>query len=89
MTFAVSWSNEAFDSLIKIAEAAPDPDQIISAVRELDRMLVQGPAAVGESRPGGRRIVFSPPLAATYEVLWRLNDVVIVDVWKFEKHNSP
>ncbi len=88
MTFSVSWSNEAFDSLIKTAEAASDPDQIISAVRELDRMLVQGPAAVGESRSGGRRIVFSPPIAATYEVLWRLNIVVIVDVWKFDKHNS-
>ena len=89
MTFSVSWSNEAFDSLVKTAETAPDPDQIISAVRELDRMLVQVPAAVGESRPGGRRIVFSPPIAATYEVLWRLNIVVIVDVWRFDKHNLP
>jgi hypothetical protein len=89
MTCSVSWSKEAFDSVVKIAETASATDQIIAATRELDRLLANEPAAVGESRSGGRRIVFSPPLAASYEILWRLNIVVIVDVWKFETHDLP
>jgi hypothetical protein len=89
MTFTVLWNDEAFESITKIIDAAGDPDQIIAAVRNLDLALTHDPGTKGESRPDGRRIVFARPLAALIEIHWRMNEVVIGDIWKFETHDSP
>jgi hypothetical protein len=88
MSFSVLWTQEAFDSIAEIVATSTNPEQITRSIRELDRELSHEPATKGESRSGGRRIIFCPPLAALYEVHWRMNEVVIGEVWKFGQHGS-
>ena len=41
---------------------------ITQAASEIDRRLETNPLEEGESRPGGRRITFVPPLAVRFSV---------------------
>jgi hypothetical protein len=84
MTFSVVWTQEAFAALSRIASESADPARILAAIRGLEEQLSNDPASKGESRVAGERIIFVPPLAARFQVHWRLNEVVIGGVWKFD-----
>jgi len=84
MNFTLFWTEQALDSIEHILAAAADPGRILASIQELDQELTRDPQTKGESRPGGRRIVFAHPLAVLFEVHWRLNEVVVAEVWKFE-----
>jgi hypothetical protein len=84
MTFSVLWTQEAFAAAKAIIDDTPDTDILEAAIRALDAELRHAPGTKGESRDSGRRILFAPPLAVTYEIHWRLNEVLILHIWKFE-----
>jgi len=88
MRFEVLWNPEAFESLAKIYDDSENPSRIAAALSSLDELLRTEPGTKGESRPGGRRIIFAPPLAAVIQVDWRLNRVYVGEVWKYETHDE-
>jgi plasmid stabilization system protein ParE len=58
MKFMVVWKRVAQDQLAEIWLASKQRGAVAAAANELDRLLQQDPASVGESRTGNRRIKF-------------------------------
>lgn len=88
MEFEVLWNSEAYESIAEIYDDSEDPSKIAAALSSLDNLLRTEPGTRGESRVGGRRIVFAPPLGALIQIDWRLNRVFIAEVWKYETHEE-
>jgi len=81
--FQVRWHVAPRDSL---ATAWLDSDSatrrlINSAVDEIEQMLRSDPPDAGESRPGGRRIMFVTPLAIVFHVEENERLVSVLDLW--------
>ncbi len=83
MTFDVFWSSRAEQELAGVWLDAADRNRISSAALEIERRLLVSPAAEGESRPHGRRILFAPPLAAVFLVDQTAREVWGLHVWRF------
>jgi hypothetical protein len=66
----VKWNNYALDTLADIYVAASQSDKfaIGQTVEFINRQLADDPAELGESRSGGRRLWFVPPLAVHYRI---------------------
>ena len=68
MSFDVLWSPAAEAQLARFWLAAEDRSALTEAANKIDRLLMEQPEEVGESRTGRNRILFSLPLVAFYEV---------------------
>lgn len=91
MAFRVLWLSAAEIVLATLWMDKSIRAEVTRAANEIDRRLCREPTEEGESRPGGRRILFEAPLAVTYKVFPRENLVVVSDVWRFTRpkgHNG-
>jgi plasmid stabilization system protein ParE len=68
--FRVKWRQTALDELADIWTQANSAERkaITAASHEIDRRLSRDPSNEGESRSGGRRILFAPPLSAVFQL---------------------
>lgn len=87
--YRVEWLQSALDELTPMWMAADSAQrQAISAASHMiDLRLRDDPANVGESRPGGRRISFFPPLAVRFKVDSNHQVVTILHVRLFRRRN--
>jgi hypothetical protein len=84
MTYRVLWTPHADERLTAIVAAAPAPNLIAVAAREIDRRLAKKPRRFGESRYDTVRIGFVRPLGIHFEILEDVRTVVVYDVWRFD-----
>jgi hypothetical protein len=70
VTFQVDWLQIALDELTDLWTRADSIQRqaITAASPLLEQRLKIDPANEGESRPGGRRITFVPPLAVRFQI---------------------
>jgi hypothetical protein len=88
--FVVERLDSALDELAA-AWAIADSElrnAITKACNEVDRRLVRTPRNEGESRPGGRRITFVPPLAATFQIEGNGTTVTVLHVRVFRSRKK-
>ena len=77
--YRLQWVNSASrEFLSAAANASPAQRQIImTALSDIERLLVVQPDTAGESREPGTRFIFISPLAITFHVNARLKVVLI------------
>jgi hypothetical protein len=78
--FELVWPQSVVDQLRDLMEAAANPEAIVDAVHELDRMLRDDPVGQSESRPEPDRIAFAPPLGVLFQIVGKR--IVIGSVWR-------
>lgn len=83
MSYTVEWVPLAEQQLAAIWLGTADRDTITAASHALDQMLRADPEGASESRPGGQRIVFAAPLAATCTIDRDERLVTVASVWRF------
>ena len=68
--FQVEWLQTAVDEMTNLWMQADSTQRqaITAASHALEQRLKRDPANEGESRPGGRRITFIPPLAVRFQI---------------------
>jgi plasmid stabilization system protein ParE len=68
--FRVRWKRSALNQLTNFwTQASPAQRQAItSASQKIDQQLGRDPRNAGESRSGGRRILFAPPLVVIFRI---------------------
>ena len=76
------WTPDAEHRLEKILENDPNAHDLAMLAREIDRVLVNAPYELGESRYESVRVGFLLPLAVEYEVLDDVRTVIVFDVWR-------
>lgn len=60
---------------------------ITAATYQLDQHLQMNPDMVGESRPGGRRILLESPLGVLYRIEPGIQTVSVLRTWIFHKRS--
>jgi plasmid stabilization system protein ParE len=90
VNYHVRWSRAALDRLTELWTQANSTlrQAITSATHQLDTLLQRDAATVGESRPGGRRILFQPPLGLLYRVEADQRTVSVLRVWLFRQRGK-
>ena len=83
MKYTVTWAKSAEGHLADLWSNAVDRESIRRACDELDAVLGQRPASLGESRSGDTRIAFVAPVAMEYEISEEDRTVLVLAVWKF------
>ena len=83
--FRVRWKKSALADVAALWTAANSADRqtITRASHQIDQMLRGDPAAQGESRPRGRRIMFVAPLGILFRVQPGQATVSILQVWRY------
>jgi hypothetical protein len=68
--FRVDWLQSALDELATIWTGGDSSlrTAVTAATHAVEQRLRANASAEGESRTGGRRIMFAPPLALTFQV---------------------
>jgi len=89
--FRVAWTQAALDELAEAWMAADSRRRaaINAAAEAAGGLLREDPESHGESRAGGRRVMFLPPLGLVFLVEPRLSSVRIVHVWTFRRRGEP
>ena len=84
--FIVRWEDEALSELASLwTEANSSQRQAITvATNEIDIQLESRPFALGESRPGGRRIHFVYPLGLLFRIEQDEQTVSVLHLWQFQ-----
>jgi hypothetical protein len=88
VNFKLHWSPKALDRLADLWWAAPERQAIVDAIERINSLLRVDPAAHGESRDGGRRILLEFPLGVLYQLGPTANVVEILIVWQFDKRKK-
>lgn len=88
--FRVAWTQTALDELAQAWLKADSRQRaaINAAAEAADGLLREDPENHGESRAGGRRVMFVPPLGLVFLVEPRLSSVRIVHVWRFRRRGG-
>jgi hypothetical protein len=83
--FRVEWFQSALDQLTVLWLQADQAlrQAITQATHRIDQLLQSDPHNAGESRPGGRRILFESPLGILFRV--DANNVTVLRVWQFRR----
>jgi hypothetical protein len=68
MNFTVEWTDEALDGLAAVWTASDDRQGVTDASYRIEARLRSDPLSTGESRDDEDRLVFDPPLQATFRV---------------------
>ena len=81
--FEVEWLQSAVNELAAIWTLADSSlrQQITAATHLIDQQLQSDPFNTGESRSGGRRVYFAPPLGVTFRVEADGQTVTVLRVW--------
>lgn len=89
--FRVEWLSSALSELAEIwtREDAALRQAITAATAQIDQKLRLDPSLQGESRSGGRRVLFEAPLGITFRVEQDQQTAIIVRVWLFRRRASP
>jgi hypothetical protein len=82
MKYTVVWKPDAEDDLARLWNSAPDRGAVAWAADQIDAQLKHDPETQGESRAGGVRILFVPPLAVHFRVSPDDRLVEVVAVWR-------
>jgi hypothetical protein len=85
VTFTVVWLDSAASELAEAWLTANNRAVVTAAARNIDQRLRTSPESAGEAREGSRRILFSGPLAVTFEPSINDRVVRVLDVWLIEK----
>jgi hypothetical protein len=90
MTFRVRWHKRALNRLTTLWTQADSATRkaLTQASDAIDRQLAEDPYAQSESRPNGRRIGFSSPLAVYFRVESDGQTITVLQVHTFGKHSS-
>ncbi len=83
MNFTVIWVPAAEQELAAIWLNSSSRSVLTQAAHRIDQRLAVAPLTEGEARPGGRRILFEPPLGALYRVDEPNAMVHVLHVWQF------
>jgi hypothetical protein len=88
--FQVEWLQIALDELTNLWIKADSSQRqaITAAGHVLEQRLQSDPANEGESRPGGRRITFVPPLAVRFQVETDGQTVTVLHVRLFGRRKK-
>lgn len=88
--FRVEYLQSALDDLAAawLNADSTTRSMITAATNRIDIGLLRNPQNVGESRPGGRRILFELPLAAVYRIDSDGNTVIVVEMWLVPKRST-
>jgi hypothetical protein len=84
MRFTVLWVPGAEQRLAELWLSSSERDAVTAASHIIDQNLQLDPLSQGESRPGGRRILFEAPLGVIYRVEEQDSIVRVLHVWLFE-----
>jgi hypothetical protein len=84
MKYTVLWVPGAEQRLADLWMNASDRSAITKASHSIDQQLKTDPLNHGESRPGGRRILFESPLGVLYRVEEQDMIVRVYHVWLYE-----
>jgi hypothetical protein len=85
MTYRVVWAPFAEGWLDQYLSAAAERGIVAEASKEIDRQLMTGPKAFGESRDDAVRIGDVRPLGILFEVFDDVRTVVVYDVWRIDR----
>jgi plasmid stabilization system protein ParE len=85
MKYTIVWSVGAERELARLWLDTAVRDAITQAAYAIESALTVEPSEVGESRPPGRRIFISTPLAVVFEVFEADRIVRILELWRFQK----
>ena len=87
MTFRVDWLQVALDELTTLWTQADATQRqaITAASHAIDQRLGNDPFNEGESRAGGRRITFVPPLAVRFQIEADGQTVTVLQVRMFRR----
>lgn len=90
MMFTVRWERRALNELATVwTDANSDKRRDITAAsRRIDLLLRGDPAQQGESRSGGRCVLFVPPLGITFQVNRQSALVSVLHVWQFRQRGE-
>jgi len=87
MNFTVIWrwraTHALADAVVTGLETGRGSEAITVAAAQVDTVLRQNPASVGESRPGHERVVIEPPLTVFFEVHEEERVVIVLSVRYF------
>jgi hypothetical protein len=84
MTWDVNWAEDAENELATVWLDPALRAAVTRASRRIDERLERDGDSEGESRGGDRRIMFEPPLGATFTVDRVARRVTVTHVWAFE-----
>jgi hypothetical protein len=82
MNYTVIWKPSAEQELALIWINASNRRAITAAANRIDTLLRVDPLTQGESRTGGTRVLFQPPLAVLIEVKEEDRLVAVLKVWR-------
>ncbi len=90
MMFRVDWLQVALDELTNLWIQADSTQRraITAASQVVEQRLSNDPANEGESRPGGRRITFVPPLALRFQIEADGQTVTVLQVRLFGRRKK-
>jgi hypothetical protein len=83
--YTVRWVPSALSRLADVWTRAGVREAVTAAVQRIDDVLASDPDKRGESRDAGRRILLVPPFGVMIKVDAARWNVLISDVWTFEK----
>ena len=88
--FRVEWLQTALNQLMIIWVQADSAlrQAITAATHQIDQQLQADPYGQSESRPGGRRILFVPPLGILFPIEAGGQTVSVLRVWLFRKRGQ-
>jgi hypothetical protein len=91
MRFRVRWEGTALNELATLwTQVSSGMRRLITrASHQIDRQLQGDPFGSSESRPGGRRILFLPPLGTLFRVEADGQTVSVLRVWIYRKRGQP
>ena len=89
--FRLAWHLNALNQLTRIWTAADSATRqaITQATNRIDWELENDPVNAGESRPGGRRIMFTQPLGVLFHIDHATGTVTVLRVWLVRKRAKP
>ncbi len=83
MKYTVMWAKSAEDHVADLWADAEDRESIRRACDELDALLAERPASVGESRGVNKRVAFVAPVGMEFIISDEDRTVLVLAVWKF------
>jgi hypothetical protein len=78
--YRLRWQESVTRELLQATASADSAvgERIMSAISEIETVLINAADTAGESREPGKRFLFNAPLGITFRVNARLREVVIV-----------
>lgn len=88
--FQVRWEETALNELTGLWLQGDTllRQAITGATHQVDQLLQTDPLGEGESRPGGKRILFLAPLGVTYKLEADEQTVSVLRVWLFRRRGQ-